>query len=54
MPLVVTPGSSPNLLGKDWMSVLKLNWNSLFNINKVETSCEKLRAVLNAHQEVFA
>ena len=54
MSLIVTPGSSPNLLGKDWMSVLKLNWNSLFNINKVETSCEKLRAVLNAHQEVFS
>ena len=32
-----------HLLGKNWMSVLMLNWNSFFDINKVETSFEKFR-----------
>lgn len=39
--VVKSPG--PNLLERDWLQVIKLNWNSIFRIQKI----------LDAHKDVF-
>lgn len=32
LPLIVIQGEGPSLLGRDWMSALKLNWHEIFNV----------------------
>lgn len=34
---LVTPGSGPNLLGRDWLSVMKLDWTSVKHVNLINT-----------------
>ena len=45
---VVVQGPGPNLLGRDWLKVLKLDWKSIFSVQ--ETPLVKL---LEAHKVVF-
>ena len=33
LPLVVIPGNGPPLLGRDWLTTLQLNWESIFRVN---------------------
>ena len=35
LPLVVTPGDSPNLLGRNWPTRIKIDWNQVFCVNQV-------------------
>ena len=30
LPLIITSGTGPSLLGRDWLSVLKLDWKEIF------------------------
>ena len=46
--VVKSPG--PNLLGRDWLQVIKLNWNSIFNIQEGNPQLQK---ILDAHKDVF-
>ena len=50
LPLIITSGTGPSLLGWDWLSALKLDWKEIF----VLQSPRSLQDVLDAHQEVFA
>ena len=34
LPILVVPGTGPNLLGRDWLAVLKLNWATINQVNK--------------------
>ncbi len=34
LPLIVTRGSGPSLLGQNWLMALRLDWQSIF-VNKV-------------------
>ena len=34
IPVTVVKSPGPNLLGRDWLQVIKLNWNSNFNIQE--------------------
>ncbi len=45
---VKRPG--PNLLGRDWLQVIKLNWNSIFNI---QAGNPQLQKILDAQKDVF-
>ena len=45
---VMSPG--PNLLGRDWLQVIKLNWNSIFSIQEGNPQQQK---ILDAHKDVF-
>ena len=46
--MVRSPG--PNLLGRDWLQVITLNWNSIFNIQ--EGNCQ-LQKILDAHKDTI-
>ena len=46
--VVKSPG--PNLLGRDWLQVIKLNWNSIFSIQEDNPQLQK---ILDAHKDVF-
>jgi len=43
-----SPG--PDLLGWDWLQVIKLNWNSIFNIQEGNPQLQK---ILDAHKDVL-
>ena len=47
LPVIVVPGKGPNLLGRDWLAQLKLDWETIF-----WTQCATLTQILNAHKEV--
>ena len=46
LPVLVVPGVGPNLLGRDWLSVLKLDWARVFKVDTDE--------LLRPYQEVFS
>ena len=49
LPLIVTEGRGPSLLGRNWLSVLRLDWQTIF-IVKQNLS---LQQVLDRHSGVF-
>ena len=34
LPALVVPGQGPNLLGRDWLSVLRINWATVHQVDK--------------------
>ena len=46
LPLIVTQGKGPTLLGRDWM---KLDWRTIFKVGTTHT----LEEVLSKHNDVF-
>ena len=50
LPAVVVKTPGPNLLGRDWLQEIKLNWNSVFNIQE---SNPQLKTILHTHEAVF-
>ena len=48
LPLLVIKGNGPSLLGRDWLSELKLNWREINTLMGV-----KLDEILAQHKEVF-
>ena len=34
LPAIIVPGSGPNLLGRDWLAVLKVNWATVYQVEK--------------------
>ena len=49
LPLTVTEGKGPTLLGRDWLEALRLDWRTIFTIG-INTT---LQSVLEEHSEVF-
>ena len=49
LPPIVTVGNGPSLLGRDWLSVLRLDWRSIFSVCPART----LQQVLEELSEVF-
>ena len=49
LPLVVTEGNGPTLLGRNWLEALRLDWRTIFRIGKDLT----LKQVLDRHPDVF-
>ena len=47
---MVVESSGPNLLGRDWLHVFKLNWNKIFAIQEGNPQLQK---ILDAHKDVF-
>ena len=49
LSLVVTQGKGPSLLGRDWLTCMRLNWRSLFKVQKRNS----LKEILERHKTVF-
>ena len=47
--LIVVDGGGPTLLGRNWPKELKLNWHSIFLVNKTKTLSDELKQ----HDQVF-
>ena len=61
LKLYVIEGEGVNLLGRSWLSVIKLDWNSVFKrayesnyiSGKVTNKVKVLEVLLNKHQAIF-
>ena len=51
LSLIVAHGSGPSLLGRNWLSELKLDWRNIYRVNKLNAS--KLLSILTDHEIVF-
>ena len=49
LPLIVTQGSGPTLLGRNWLSTLELDWHTIFSVQTSRT----LQELLEEKEEVF-
>ena len=49
LPLVVVEGRGPSLFGRQWLTKIRLNWQSINNVR----SHPGLQDILDRHQEVF-
>ena len=49
LPLIITRGSGPSLLGRNWLTALKLDWHQIFQVKTALT----LQELLDTHREVF-
>ena len=47
MPLLIVQGSGPTLLGRDWLSQIRLDWKQIHRVHTLS-----LQAVLNRHPAV--
>ena len=64
LPLYVIKGSGVNLLGRNWMTLMRLNWENIFeklqghNPDKEKVNCvniqKELEAVTNKYPNVFS
>lgn len=50
LPLVVVEGNQPNLLGRDWLESLQLDWKEVKQISH----CSQLDALLAKHADLFS
>lgn len=48
LPLLVVKGEGPSLLGRNWLSALKLNWHEIFWLHNAS-----LKEILDKHKCVF-
>ncbi|XP_046905914.1 uncharacterized protein LOC124487556 isoform X2 [Hypomesus transpacificus] len=51
LPLYIVKGSQPALLGRTWLENIKLNWQEIHMVAKVEDI--NLQGILRKHAEVF-
>ena len=49
LPLLVIAGEGPSLLGRNWLTQLKLDWHELYQIHQQQD----LLSILNSHSPVF-
>ena len=49
LPLVVIPGTGPPLLGREWLTTLRLDWQKIFQVRRQRS----LHELLDAYSEVF-
>lgn len=43
LPLLIAEGQCPNLLGRDWLSKIKLNWQEVLGISSIEVEVLRLK-----------
>ena len=48
--LIVVEGKGPNLFGRDWLQVFKVDWASLYNVKSEEG---QVQSILKKHEAVF-
>ena len=54
LPALVIGGDGPNLFGRDWLKVIRINWSQTFKVEaKQQVANQGLQRVLEKHKEVF-
>ena len=54
LPALVIGGDGPNLFGRDWLKVIRINWSQIFKVEaKQQVANHGLQRVLEEHKEVF-
>ena len=53
LKLHVVEGGGPSLLGRDWLSMMRLDWASIKLTNTQQSSQASMEALLDKYQEVF-
>ena len=59
LPIVITPGNTPTLFGRNWLKQIRLDWAKIFDMhNMADASSEGkppgLESLLKEHEEVFS
>ena len=49
LPLLVVAGEGPSLIGKNWLTELKLDWHELHQMYQKKD----LQTILNSHKAIF-
>ena len=53
LPLLVVEGTGPSLCGRDWLSVVRLEWNRIMRMEVKQLENIKLQEVLQRFESVF-
>ena len=58
LPLIVVAGAGPSLLGRSWLTEIRLDWNEIFCIHVAKNSVlpeitQQLHAVIQNHSDLF-
>ncbi|RLJ22797.1 hypothetical protein DJ031_00255, partial [bacterium endosymbiont of Escarpia laminata] len=56
LPLMVVPGNGPSLLGRNWLSVLRLDWSTIHHVDTSSATDEQhpqLQALLQKYEAAF-
>ena len=54
LPMIVTPGKSPSLLGRNWLTQMKVDWSKVCCVNKLEEEePQSLSTLVKEYEEVF-
>ena len=54
LPALVIQGDGPNLFGRDWLRVIRVNWNQIFKVGaQQQVPSQELHRVLEERKEVF-
>jgi hypothetical protein len=54
LPALVIRGDGPNLFGRDWLKVIRINWSQIFKVEaKQQVKNHGMQRVLEATKEVF-
>ena len=54
LSVLVVNTNGPNILGRDWLALLKLNWKELFAVHSlVDSQKEGVAKIINQFQDVF-
>ncbi|CAB4020403.1 Hypothetical predicted protein, partial [Paramuricea clavata] len=52
-PLLVITGKGPNLIGRNWLQKIKINWKNLFQLKEDKNTSVKVNKLLEKYEEVF-
>ncbi|CAG2229284.1 unnamed protein product [Mytilus edulis] len=53
LPLLIVKRKGPNLLGRDWLNKLQLDWKDIFSVVGSDNQSSDLNVILEANKEVF-
>lgn len=53
LPVLVIQGKGPNLIGRNWLRKIKLNWRALFQVREENVTTAKVQELLQKYEEVF-
>ncbi|CAB4020384.1 Hypothetical predicted protein [Paramuricea clavata] len=52
-PLLVITGKGPNLIGRNWLQKIKINWENLFQLKEDKNTSVKVNKLLEKYEKVF-